>query len=92
MRTRPPKKQQGDQRGPRRINGRRAMDVDTFAAEEGFTPKAVRSGIARGLIPFRRYGGRVIVLRDEWEQFLAALPGVTAAEALVNVKAREGAR
>jgi hypothetical protein len=68
------------------------MDVDTAAAFLGDTPKGTRSKIARGLIPHRRLAGRIILVRSELEQWLAALPGISAAEAIANAQAREAGR
>lgn len=50
--------------------------------------KAVRKGVERRLIPFRRRGGRIIFLRSELEQFFAALPGCRVEEALKNAMGR----
>ncbi len=68
------------------------MDVPAFADFLGDSQKGVRSKIARGLLPHRRLGGRVIVLRDEVESFLRALPGVTPAQAVENIASRRQAR
>lgn len=87
----PPKKQKDVKTGPRRLNGA-VLDVDTAATFLGDTPKGTRSKIARGLIPHRRLAGRIILVRSELEQWLGALPGVSASEAIANAKAREAAR
>jgi hypothetical protein len=84
-----PRKQADKPTGPRRFNGA-LWDVATAAKELGENEKAVRSQIARGLLPHRRLGGRVVLIADEVRDFLRQLPGVTAAEALVNVGARNG--
>jgi hypothetical protein len=88
----PPPKVKGQQKVPRRINGDDAMDVATWGGEFGLTPKAQRAAIARGLVPYRKFGGRLIILRSEWQKYLAALPGVTVDQALENLKARETGR
>ena len=86
----PPPKKPGDQTGPRTINGRDAMDVATWGAEAGLSPKAARAALARGIVPHKRFGaGRIIILRSEWQRYLAALPGVSVDEALATLKARE---
>jgi hypothetical protein len=86
---RPPKKRPGVPTGPRRLNGA-AMDVATAALELGDTAKGTRAKIARGLLPHRRLGGRIVILRDELRSFLAQLPGVTVDQALENIAARNG--
>ena len=48
----------------------------------GTTQKAIRQRIARGQIPFRRWGRRVLIPAAELERFLQALPGCTAGEAV----------
>jgi hypothetical protein len=93
MRTSPPKKkskqEDGDKAltGPRRFNGD-VRDVATQAASLGVKERMLRSQVARGLIPHRRLGGRIIFLADEVSAFLRALPGVSAEQALANVAAR----
>lgn len=66
------------------------MDVATLASFFGSTPKAVRAGVARRLLPHRRLGGRVLFIRTEIEQFLLDLPGVTLHQAIENLRARSG--
>jgi hypothetical protein len=87
MRNPPPKKQLGQGLGPRRINGA-MMDVATTAYFLGTTPKAVRTKIERRLIPVRRCGGRIVIIRHELEEFMNALEGCPLEEALANVKER----
>jgi len=79
----PPRKRPGQAVGPRTINGV-ALDVRSASALCGFSEKQTRALVARGLIPHRRLGGRIIFLRAELEQFLASLPGVTPHEADEN--------
>jgi len=64
------------------------LDVPAVAERLGVTEKTVRARIGRGQLPHRRLGGRVLVPAADLEKFLAALPGLTAAEALRNVSAR----
>jgi hypothetical protein len=92
---RPPKKtkeacEKGKYCGPRRFNGE-LRDIATQALGLGITQKALRAQVGRGLIPYRRLGGRIVFLHDEVREFLHQLPGVTAADALANVAARNGA-
>ncbi len=86
MRT-PPPKQAGQATGPRRVNGL-LMDVASLARKYGMSEKKVRSDVARGLLPHRRMGGRILFLEDEIMDFYRRLPGVTASEALANIAAR----
>jgi hypothetical protein len=83
----PPRKRSGQQTGPRRIDGA-MLDVHGAARLTGDTEKAVRAKIARGLLPYRRLGGRVVFLRSELLAFLEALPGVRLEEALANIEGR----
>jgi hypothetical protein len=83
----PPRRKPGTGTGPRKIAGE-ALDVRSTAALLGGTELQTRGLISRELIPYRRLGGRIIVLRAELEAFLAGLPGVTAAEAAQNAAAR----
>ena len=52
-----------------------------YAEEIGKTERAAWQDIYRGFVPYRRQGRKVIILRDELEAFLKALPGVTAEQA-----------
>jgi hypothetical protein len=83
----PPRRKPGTGTGPRRLAGE-LLDVRTAAELLGATELTIRGQISRGLVPYRRLGGRIIVLRGELEKFLASLPGVTAAEAAENAAAR----
>lgn len=85
----PPRKRAGQASGRRRLDGE-VLDVATVAVLLGTSEKCVRARIARGLLPHRRFGGRIVVLADELEIFLAALPGISAEKALRNVAARNG--
>jgi hypothetical protein len=85
----PPKKQEGQGRGPRLINGA-ALDIHAGAQLFGGTEKQMRAMVARGVVPYRRIGSRIIFLKSELETWLAGLPGVTLAEAADNRKVREG--
>lgn len=85
----PPRKQPGQQRGPRRINGV-MLDVRGGAVFLGETEKGIRGKVSRGLIPHRRLGGRIIFIKAELEQWLLTLPGVTLEEAVENLRVRGG--
>ncbi len=84
-----PRKRAGIATGPRRFDGA-LRDVDGIAEFLGETPKAVRAQLARGVLPHRRLGGRIVFLLDEMTEFLRALPGVTAAKAIENIDRRQG--
>jgi Helix-turn-helix domain len=86
---RPPAKKPGAATGRRTFNGA-TKDVASLAARMGVSEKALRAQVARGLIPYRRFGGRIIFLADEVDAFLRQLPGVTVEQALANVTARNG--
>jgi hypothetical protein len=95
---RPPRKKAGVPTGPRRFDGEVVLDVAAVtqmltgepAGEEKKAGKVVRSRVARGLLPHRRWGGRIIFLRSEILTFLDKLPGVTSEQALENIAARNG--
>ena len=53
----------------------RFVSVRTFAQESGFTERQIRGWIARGLIPHRKLGSRVLLLRDDIDSWLNQLPG-----------------
>lgn len=65
----------------RTIAGQDVMDVATLAGRMGTTDKTIRAKVARRAIPFRRWNGRIIFLRQEIEEFFENLPGCTAEEA-----------
>jgi Helix-turn-helix domain len=87
MSRKPPKKRAGQAKRPRRFDGA-VKDVAGEAFELGVTVKTLRARVARGLIPYRKLGGRIVFLPDEVREFLRQLPGVTAQQALANVTAR----
>lgn len=66
----------------------RVLTVAQYAEEIGKTERAAWLDIYRGLVPHRRQGRRVIILRDELEAFLKALPGVSVEEAAEKAAAR----
>ncbi len=90
QRRKPPKKRAGMAKGPREINGT-AMDLRNATLMIGLAEKKTRAMVARGLIPHRRLGGRIIFIREELERWLASLPGCTLSEAHANLAARRGA-
>lgn len=85
----PPTKQPGQAQTPRRFDGE-VMDVHACARDYFKGSEAtVWSRKRRGLLPYRKYGGRIIFLRSELEQFFAQLPGVSVDEAIENIEARK---
>lgn len=52
--------------------------------------KAVRRKVERRLIPFRRWGGRVVFCRKSLMAFLNGMPGCSEAEAQENLRLRNG--
>ena len=52
------------------------LNADEVAVFLGRTPKAVRKMVERGQIPFRKWGRSVLFVREELEEFVAALPGM----------------
>jgi hypothetical protein len=85
----PPRKQQNVPTGPRRIAGE-VLDVTTQAQRLGESEKQLRAQVARGLIPHRKLGGRIIFIAEECREFFRQLPGVTMEQALANLAARSG--
>lgn len=85
--TMPPRKKAGQGLGPRTIAGA-MLDLRGGAAFLGLTEKMLRARVARRLIPFRRFGGRIVFVRRDLETFLAALEGCSAEEAVDNLKMR----
>jgi excisionase family DNA binding protein len=69
------------------------LDVNSGATLMGQTERWVRKRIERKVIPFRKIGGRVYLVRSELEEWLARAPGVSPTEAIDNALARgEGSR
>lgn len=66
------------------------VDVKAAALVLGCSEKAIRTRVSRQLLPFKRLGSRILFRRDELEQFLASLPGVSLQEAQHNVAMRSG--
>lgn len=64
------------------------LDVAKAARLLGMTERALRGRVARRLVPYRRYGSRIIFLKHELERLIADLPGVSIAEARNNLQGR----
>lgn len=71
----PPQRKVGQGRGHRPINGL-LLGVREAAKFLGYTEKSLRTRIARGRIPYRREGGRIVFVRAELDRWVDSLPGV----------------
>lgn len=89
MKLVPPKKRFGQATGRRSLNGE-LLDVFSAATLLGCTEKTLRARVGRRTVPFRRFGGRVVFLRNDIEAFIADLPGCTLEEAQQNLAVRSG--
>jgi len=58
----------------------RLLNLTTAAAYLGMTEWALRSRIRQLQVPFRRIGGRIYFLKDELDEMIVNLPGVTLHE------------
>jgi excisionase family DNA binding protein len=56
------------------------LNTNEAALFLGRTPKAIRRMVDRGQIPFRRWGKRIVFVREELEEFVNALPGMRPAD------------
>ena len=74
-------------RGRRQFDGA-LLDVDAAATLLGCSARTLRARVARRLVPFRRFGGRIVFLRKELLSFCERLDGCTAQEARANLAAR----
>lgn len=61
-------------------------DVRGIAAWLGATEGKVRSAVERGMLPYHKWGGRVIFLVDELELYFKRLPGLSVDEAIANIR------
>ncbi len=68
------------------------LHVKNAALLMNTSEKAVYQHVARRTIPFRRLGSRIVFVRTELEQFLAALDGCRVDEALGNIAERNAVR
>ncbi|HTN72601.1 MAG TPA: hypothetical protein VMO00_16090 [Methylomirabilota bacterium] len=64
------------------------LDVSSAAVYLGISEKGLRARVARRMIPFKRWGGRVCFLRAELLDFLRNLDGCRVDEALQNGRER----
>lgn len=80
-------KKLGKTKKRRAINGY-ILDMSAAAQFLGATEKTLRALVERRVIPFRRLNRRIIFLKEELEQFIRDLPGVTMEEARSNLGKR----
>lgn len=66
------------------------LHIPEAAQELGITEKALRARVSRRVVPFRRWGSRIVFLRNELEKYLEELPGCQLDEALENDRMRRG--
>jgi len=66
---------------------KKPLTIPEAAAVLGMTERALWQRIYRGQIPHRRWGRRVLIPAAELEEFLSALPGLSADEAAAKVAA-----
>lgn len=72
----------------RTFNGT-VLDVRAAAAYLGGSERSLRWHVARGLVPYRKLGGRIVFKRVELETFVDDLPGITLAQARRNAAKRK---
>ncbi len=82
-----PRKPAGTKTGRRRIAGA-VLDVAGAAELLGVSEKVIRARTARMLLPHRRWGGRLIFMKGELEEFFNTLPGRCMREVLEIAEAR----
>jgi hypothetical protein len=71
----------------RRFSGE-LLDVAGAAVLLGVTEKAIRARVARRLLPFKEFGGRIVFIKADLLNFLQQLAGCDVDEALKNVAQR----
>jgi excisionase family DNA binding protein len=72
----------GKMRGPYRIRGLLGVDIREAAVLTGFSVKSLRVRVHKGVIPYRRSGGRILFDPEDLRLWLRQLPGVTVDQAL----------
>jgi excisionase family DNA binding protein len=63
-----------------RSQGKCYLNTDEAAAFLGRTPKAVCRMVERGQIPYRKWGKRLVFVREELEEFVNSLPDMRPAD------------
>ncbi len=64
------------------MEGREFLPIKEIAQIYGWSEKSLRQRIARGGLPFRRLGGRILISIIDLDDFLHRLPGCSVDEAL----------
>lgn len=62
----------------------RYLDTKSAAAYLGTTPGAIYASVARRLIPYRRFGRKVVFDKVELDAYIKALEGVSVDEAVAR--------
>jgi len=65
------------------------LTVPQVAVLLGKTERATWQDLYRGRLPYRRLGGKIIVLRSELDTFLCELPGVEIRDAIAKASNRD---
>jgi hypothetical protein len=73
--------------GPRRFDGQ-LLDIASASELLGCLEKTLRARISRRLVPFRRFGTRIVFLRTELLAFCEQLDGCRPDEARENARVR----
>jgi excisionase family DNA binding protein len=71
----------------RTVNGL-LLGVREAAALIGNSERSLRALIAQGVVPARRFAGRIVFRRAELEKWIENLPGLSLKDAELNRKAR----
>lgn len=88
---RPPVKTTGQARGARRFDGA-LLDCLAASLLLGCSQKTLRARVSRRLVPYRRFGTRIVFLRSELLAFCdEQLDGCRPDEARANLLQRSGA-
>ena len=73
----------------RSIHGK-ILDVAGAAEFLGISEDTVYARVARRLLPFKRWGGRLVFIEAQLMPFFEALPGCSPEEAMENIRQRQG--
>lgn len=73
----------------RRVLNGALLGVPEAAVFLGSSERSLRWHVARGLVPYRKLGARIVFRRAELESFVEALPGVTLKDARHNAQRRK---
>lgn len=65
-------------------NKAEALDIRATAEFMGTTEKTIRARIARGVLPYKKLGGRLFCLKTELLKYLSELPGISVEQARRN--------